>query len=245
MYTGEIRKYLKQNGFKSFTPKAVLFDMDGVIYDSMPNHAISWHKAMARYGLDMPLSGAYRYEGMRGVETIKLLTEQQLGIEIADEEAERMYAVKSALYAQCPQATKMDGIYGLMCKIRDMGMKIVVVTGSGQKTLLERLQHDFNGLVTPGLMVTASDVKHGKPNPEPYIMGMKKAGIQPWEGIVVENAPLGVRAGVAAKMFTIAVNTGPLPDEMLLDEGANLLFHKMTDLENEWSGRWVSHINLT
>ncbi len=63
---------------------------------------------------------------------------------------------------------------------------------------------------------------------------MKKAGIKPWEGIIVENAPLGVRAGVAAKVFTIAVNTGPLPTKTLADEGASLIFGKMTDLRDEW-----------
>lgn len=240
MYEKNIKDYLEKYGFKAFKPKAVLFDMDGVIYNSMPNHAISWHKAMEKYGLDMPLSDAYKYEGMRGVETIKLLMKQQRGINITDEEAEKMYAFKSALYAQCPKADKMEGIYGLMCKIKEMGLKIVVVTGSGQKTLLDRLQKDFNGLITTELIVTAHDVTHGKPNPEPYIMGMKKAGIQPWEGIVVENAPLGVRAGVAANIFTIAVNTGPLSDEMLLDEGANLLFHRMTDLEKDWNTLLVS-----
>jgi beta-phosphoglucomutase-like phosphatase (HAD superfamily) len=59
---------------------------------------------------------------------------------------------------------------------------------------------------------------------------MEKCGIQPWETIVVENAPLGVRAAVAAQCFTIAVNTGPLPDEMLMEEGANLIFPQMTAL---------------
>ena len=51
---------------------------------------------------------------------------------------------------------------------------------------------------------------------------MKKCGTKPWETIVVENAPLGVRAAVAAQCFTIAANTGPLPDKALLDEGADL-----------------------
>lgn len=244
MYTENIKEYLKKHGFKAFTPKAVLFDMDGVIYDSMPNHAISWHKAMAEYGLDMPLAGAYQYEGMRGVETIKLLTLQQRGKKVSDEEAKIMYAKKSRIYAECPEAGKMEGTYELMCKIKDMGLKIVVVTGSGQKTLLDRLLNDFHGLITPELLVTAKDVEHGKPNPEPYIAGMKKAGIHPWEGIVVENAPLGVRAGVAAKLFTIAVNTGPLPDNMLIDEGSNILFHRMTDLESAWNSDWIRVTDL-
>lgn len=83
-------------------------------------------------------------------------------------------------------------------------------------------------------MVTAFDVKYGKPNPEPYLMALQKANIQANEAIVIENAPLGVRAGVAAGIFTIAVNTGPLPDSALLDEGANLLFHSMPDFNSHW-----------
>jgi beta-phosphoglucomutase-like phosphatase (HAD superfamily) len=83
-------------------------------------------------------------------------------------------------------------------------------------------------------MVTAFDVKHGKPAPEPYLKGMEKSGVHPWEAMVVENAPLGVRAAVAAQCFTIAVNTGPLPDEMLANEGANLIFPRMTALSDAW-----------
>ena len=64
-------------------------------------------------------------------------------------------------------------------------------------------------------------------------MGLQKAGVAANEAIVVENAPLGVEAGVAAGIFTIAVNTGPLPDQVLLDKGANLLFPSMEAL-SEW-----------
>ena len=53
-------------------------------------------------------------------------------------------------------------------------------------------------------------------------MALQKAGIQANEAVVIENAPLGVRAGVAAGIFTIALNTGPLPDNVLLQEGANI-----------------------
>ncbi len=83
-------------------------------------------------------------------------------------------------------------------------------------------------------MVTAFDVKYGKPNPEPYLMALKKGGFKPNEALVIENAPLGVQAGVAAGIFTIAVNTGPLHDNVLLNEGANLLFHSMPDFNKNW-----------
>lgn len=234
MFDTEIRKYLEKHGFEAFTPKAVLFDMDGVLYDSMPFHARSWHESMARFGIDMAPEDAYAYEGMRGVETIKLLVSRQQGREISDEEAAKMYEMKSEAFRSCPKAQKMEGVEELMRKIKAGGLKIVVVTGSGQKSLLDRLEEEFPGLVSRDLVVTSFDVKHGKPDPEPYLMGLAKAGIKPNEGIVVENAPLGVRAAVAAGIFTIAVNTGPLPDKALADEGANIIFPNMTALMKAW-----------
>ena len=89
-------------------------------------------------------------------------------------------------------------------------------------------------------MVTAFDVKHGKPHPEPYLMALKKGGFKANEAIVVENAPLGVKSAVAAGVFTIAVNTGPLDDSILLNEGANLLFPSMMSLADEWDNLYAA-----
>ena len=231
--SNEKSHYLESHGFGQFCPEAVLFDMDGVIYDSMPNHSVSWHNSMKDFGIDMPYEGAYQYEGMRGVETIKTLARAQWHRELSDDEAQEMYAHKAALFAKQCQLTPariMPGIKTLMQYIKDNGWKICVVTGSAQHALLDKLLIDFDGLLREELIVTAFDVKHGKPNPEPYLKGMMKCGVEPWQTIVVENAPLGIRAAVAARCFTIAVNTGPLKDEILLQEGANLIFPRMTDL---------------
>ncbi len=227
--------------------RAVMFDMDGVIYNSMPNHATSWHRAMTSFGLQMSPEDAYLYEGMRGVETIKLLAKAQWGKDLTDKEAAEMYAVKSAYYAACPAAQKMPGVEDLMRKIKAMWAQIVVVTGSGQQTLLDRLAADLEGLVSPDMIVSAKDVTHGKPNPEPYLAGIAKANaankysvacdeILPEHCVIVENAPLGVRAGVAAGVFTIAVNTGPLPNDTLKAEGAGLILPSMQALADGWEG---------
>ena len=234
MYTTEIENYLRKTGFRAFTPKAALFDMDGVLYDSMPNHAYSWHTSMASFGIEMSEADAYAYEGMRGVETIKKIVKEQRGVEITDEESQRMYDEKSRIFSTRPMALMMEGVKELQEKMKASGMKIVVVTGSGQVSLLEKLVHDFKGLIEPGMIVSSFDVKRGKPNPEPYLKGLAKAGVEPWEAIVVENAPLGVRAAQAARIFTVAVNTGPLPNKMLADEGADLIFNKMTDFRDKW-----------
>ena len=232
MYDNIIRQYLTKHGFEALTPKAVLFDMDGVLYDSMPYHARSWHTSMAAFGLDMKPEEAYMYEGMRGVETIKLIARRQWNKELTDDEAAAMYKRKTEEFCACPKAKKMEGVEELMRMIKDGGKEIVVVTGSGQGSLLKRLEEDFSGLIDSRLVVTAADVSRGKPDPEPYIKGLAKAGIKPCEGIVVENAPLGVRAAVAAGIFTVAVNTGPLPDKALADEGADLIFPDMKEAKN-------------
>ena len=145
-----------------------------------------------------------------------------------------MYKAKSELFSQCPEAPQMPGAASLLNKVKEGGLTPVLVTGSGQLTLLDRLNHNFPGIFQRGLMVTSFDVKRGKPDPEPYLMGLQKAGIRPWEGIVVENAPLGVQAATAARIFTIAVNTGPLPDQVLLDAGADLLFPSVQSLYEHW-----------
>jgi len=124
----------------------------------------------------------------------------------------------------------------MMEKIVQSGMSVNVVTGSGQRPLIDRLIHDFGNFIDEDHITTAYDVKRGKPYPDPYLIGLKKAGnLKPSQGIVVENAPLGVRSGVSAGIFTIAINSGPLPDSALKNEGANILFHKMTELSDEWN----------
>jgi beta-phosphoglucomutase-like phosphatase (HAD superfamily) len=79
-------------------------------------------------------------------------------------------------------------------------------------------------------MVTAYDVKKGKPDPEPYLMALEKAGLQPNEAMVVENAPLGVRSAKGAGIFTVAVNTGILSDDDLWQAGADVVLPDMAAL---------------
>ena len=214
--------------------RAVLFDMDGVLYNSMPYHAKAWHRAMAQYGYHLPEDEVYMHEGRTGASTVNLVSMRQRGVEETEERIQEIYSVKSAYFNEFPPAEPMPGALELLHKLKAQGLKILIVTGSGQHSLLDRLNHHFPGIFCRELMVTAFDVKYGKPHPEPYLMGMQKGGLQPEECVVVENAPLGVRAAKAAGIFTIAVNTGPLPDAALTDEGADLLFPSMQALCDEW-----------
>ena len=92
MYQEAIEKYLKQHGHSSIDLKAVLFDMDGVLFNSMPNHASSWHKVMKRMGFGLSEEEAYMHEGRTGADTINIISRRERGCDATDEDIIAIYA---------------------------------------------------------------------------------------------------------------------------------------------------------
>ena len=170
--------------------------MDGVLFDSMPGHAVAWVKAVERYGLSMTREEVYLNEGRTGAGTINALAQRTWGRDATEQEIKDIYAAKSeefnSHFLAQGEAPVMPGVVTLLNKVRAQGLMRVIVTGSGQRSLLDNLNRHFPGQFTRELMVTAFDVRQGKPYPEPYLMGLKKAGITADEAMVVENAPLQV-----------------------------------------------------
>ena len=131
MFALAVKQYLERHGFESINLKAVLFDMDGVLYDSMPNHAVAWQESMAKFGIKMTADDAYATEGARGVDTIRMMVMKQQGREIDEAEAQIMYDEKSRIFHEMPEAPIMPGIIDLMRQIKSDGIQIGIVTGGG------------------------------------------------------------------------------------------------------------------
>ena len=218
--------------------KAVLFDMDGVLFDSMKNHAEAWAQAMKQHGLSMTRKEVYMNEGRTGEGTIDIFTQRDWGRDATEQEILAIYKTKSDIFNTLPTVLPMQGPAEVLDNVRKRGLMRILVTGSGQVSLLERLENAYPGHFKEELMVTAFDVKHGKPYPEPYLMGLEKAGralglttpLPASQAVVVENAPLGILAAKAAGIFCIAVNTGPLEDQILYDAGADIVLPGMAEL---------------
>ena len=208
--------------------------MDGVLFDSMPYHVEAWLKVMERHGMPMTREEVYLNEGRTGAGTIDKLHKRYFHTPATKELIETIYQEKCQEFSVFPEPSPMPGALELLGKVKASGLTPVLVTGSGQRTLFERIDRDFKGFFTKDRMVTAFDVKVGKPNPEPYLMGLEKARVKASEAIVVENAPIGVKAGHAAGVFTVAVNTGPLKNEALLSEGADLVYESIQALSDGW-----------
>ncbi len=213
--------------------KAFLFDMDGVLFDSMPKHAEAWVHSFLSLGLDFNEYEAYMREGMTGTSTINEIFNSQLFRSATIEECEQIYAEKAAYFESLGPSYPIPNVDKVLQLIQQNNKDIFLVTGSGQKSLLNKLEHSFPSVFQKDKMVTAYDVKKGKPDPEPYLMALQKGGLSAEQAIVIENAPLGVKSAVAAGIFTIAVNTGILKDEELLQAGANCLYHDMMELHDD------------
>lgn len=225
-------QYLQQNQYTNFDLKAILFDMDGVLYDSMPAHAKSWQKTMVEFGFTTSHpEDFFFHEGRPADSTINLYFEKERKRTGTKEEVQEIYLRKTELFRKYHNGSVMPGAKEALKFTREQGLLPVLVTGSKQPSLLDNLNSNFPGIFSPENMVTAFDTKIGKPHPEPFLMGLQKGGnLKPNQALVIENAPLGVEAATRAGIFTIAVNTGPLSDKILRDAGANLIFHSMEEL---------------
>ncbi len=206
------------------------FDMDGVLFDSMPIHAKVWEEVMTAHGLHFTAEDCYINEGRTGQDVIREAILQCEHRQATEDEIWAIYHEKTAAFQAQGVTKPMKGVADVLRFLQQQGAQIWIVTGSGQKSLFDTLNEHFPNVFSPDKMITAYDVTNGKPNPEPYLKAWERSGLDKTDCCVIENAPLGVRAGKAAGLFTIGVNTGPLPDSALLQEGADIVFPDMAAL---------------
>lgn len=214
--------------------KAVFFDQDGVLFNSMPFHAQAWEYAMRQHGLPFTAQQTYQNEGRTGASVINEAHRLVFGTDASQEFIEDVYRLKSDYFNQLTGGQLpplIPNIQDVLTFLHEKGIQCWVVTGSGQRSLLENLNKTFPDIFSG--IISAFDVTHGKPDPEPYLKAWERSGFAKSECMVVENAPLGVRAGKAAELFTVAVNTGILPDSALEAEHADRVFPNMQALL-EW-----------
>lgn len=224
-----ISSYVNRHNAERFTIKAALIDMDGVLYDSMKYHTLAWYKMISELGIKCTREEFYLYEGMTGKATINLLFQREFGRIASDDEALSLYEKKAKYFVEIGKKETMSGAKEMLQILIDNQIDRVLVTGSAQNSLIKYIDQDYPLAFEKEKRITALDVTKGKPDPEPYLKGLKKANVDCVNAIVIENAPLGVKAGHAAGCFTIGITTGPIPANELLEAGADLVFTSMIE----------------
>lgn len=219
--------------------KAFFFDMDGVVFNSMPIHAAAWETVMSKHHLDFTARDCYLQEGRTGQSVIEECYLRNRGRMPSEEEWKTIYKEKKDLFYAHGKAPLIEGIRDLLYWLRDLPShpQIFLVTGSGMRTLLDEINVVLPGVFCRERMVTAFDYTHGKPDPEPYLIAYEKARandptLEKHECCVVENAPLGVQSGKTAGLFVAGVNTGILTEQDLHAAGADVTFPTMQALHD-------------
>lgn len=172
--------------------QAVLFDMDGTLIDSTPAVNRSWRRWAAERGLDE----AFR-AGNHGLPA-RQIVESLVPADAVEEALARVLALETADTADI---TVLPGAADLLLSIPEQHRAIV--TSCARTLAAARIS--ASGLAAPSGVVTIDDTSKGKPNPEPFLEGAARLGVDPRECLVIEDAPAGLAAARAAGCATIGV----------------------------------------
>jgi mannitol-1-/sugar-/sorbitol-6-phosphatase len=200
--------------------RGVLLDMDGVLVDSTPAVARVWSGWAREHGFE-PETVVKLAHGRPSIATIRELL-PHADHHAEDREVERREVEDVEDVVALPGAAEM---------LRALPPNLYAIVTSATRRLAEvRLR--AAGLPIPQHFVTATDVKRGKPNPDPYLMGAETLQVPPANCIVIEDAPSGIRAGKTAGARVIAVRTTS-NDAELAQAGADWIIADLSFLSAE------------
>lgn len=207
-----------------FKPKAIIFDMDGVIIDSMPYHFLAWYEALRPYGVRVSCFDVYAKEGERWEKTLKdLLTKE--GIIFNDFRLKEIFLKRKKIFKKYFKRFIFKGAPEFISCLKKQGYILGLVTGSPMEEVKRILPKSLLSLFDS--IVAGNQVKKGKPHPEPYIKCASNIGLKPYECVVIENAPFGIESAKKAGMFCVALTTS-LPEEYL--KKADIVAGKLEDI---------------
>ncbi|MDR1997662.1 MAG: HAD family phosphatase [Candidatus Margulisbacteria bacterium] len=191
--------------------QAVLFDMDGVLVDSMPYHFFAWYEALRKYGVRVSVQDIYAHEGEKWERTLRFFLRQN-GLPQDGQLMRKIFRCKQRLFHKIFKRYLMPGVPELAAELQKQKYALGVVSGTPVA--------DIKRLLPPRLLklfaclVGGDSVSRGKPDPEPYRKGAAELNLRPAECLVIENAPLGIASAKAAGCYCLAVTTS-LPAEQL------------------------------
>jgi len=196
-----MKKMEHKNGIK-----AALFDMDGVILDSMRFHVMAWKEAIAEFGYSVSEGLLYLYEGAIEPETAVELFKQN-GCPIDCDMFHEIFSRQKALFREKYRShvRPYPDVLSILEALRAKGLRLALVTSSHQEILEMILSEDIKALMNH--VVTGDRVARRKPFPDPYLSAKDALCLESHECVVVENAPAGIQAAKAAKMHCVALTT--------------------------------------
>lgn len=191
--------------------RGFLFDLDGTLVDSLPAVNRAWSRWGARHGLAAQ-QVLYYIHGKPAINSLRhfMAGQSEAAIQAEFRWLEQLEAEDTA------GVQAIAGAHALLTTLNALDIPWAIVTSGSIPVAHAR--HKAAGLPLPEVFITAEDIKFGKPNPEPYLLGAERLGLSAPECVVVEDAPAGIIAGLEAGSAVVAVN--PPADAPRLSEVA-------------------------
>ena len=209
----------------TFAPRAVIFDMDGVITDTMGYHYTAWKKALASYGIKVGYYDIYLREGQKGLETAWELMEKN-GLKPSKAGTGEILKLKEKLFKEISRPKLISGSKSLIRDLKNAGFILALVTGTARSEIKHILPDKM--LASFDFSVTGNEVKSGKPNPEPYLKALKNLNLKAKDCLVLENAPYGIKSAKSAGLYCAAITTY-LPPEYLKE--ADIILNSLKEAD--------------
>jgi beta-phosphoglucomutase len=216
-------------------PQAVIFDMDGVIVDSMPYHFIAWYEALRPEGLRVSCFDVYTKEGEKWDKTLKALL-KAAGINPTRQKLRQVFLRRQKLFRKYFKRFIFSGAEDFLGCLKTKGYRLGLVTGTPREELNHILPARIKCLFEK--LVTGDCVKRGKPHPEPYLTAARMLGMSPAQCVVIENAPLGIASAKKAGMYCIALTTSLPPTYLKKADRIVNSFSEITEIiDRKCSGK--------
>ncbi len=181
---------------------AIVFDLDGTLIDSEPIGQRALDIFLARYGITPPPGFIHRLVGRRAHDNAMLmLAEFALPLSVEEIILEQRHLTNTLVEQE---VVTLPGAESLLRALRERGIRMAVATSS-QRPYLAMILAKFGWLDVFDATVTGEEVTHGKPAPDIFLRAAELLGVSPTRCVVVEDAPHGVAAGLAAGATVIAI----------------------------------------
>jgi len=207
-------------------PRGVIFDMDGVLVDSGPPHRESWRVLARQYGIELSDRDFADTFGMTSREIIRRFW----GPNLTEEQVRDIDDQKEAIYRQliAGRVPLSEGAREMLSALEHAGYVLAVGTSGPPENLELVLQETGLGRFFAAT-VHGFDIRQGKPAPDIFLEAARRAGVSPEDCVVVEDAPVGIAAALAAGMRAIGY-AGTHPAERLREAGASRVVSRLVEI---------------
>ncbi len=190
--------------------EAAIFDLDGVVVNTVPLHFEAWKQMFNEYGHEFTfddykqkVDGIPRYDGAKAILT-----------ELSDDEIHTAGDKKQGYFRELLDAAEIpryDSTIKLIGDLQAAGIKVAVISSSKNCPHILKKLGLFDRLDT---VISGSDITKGKPDPQIFLMAAERVGAQPQDCVVFEDAVLGVEAARRGDMRCVGIDRYDHPERL-------------------------------